>query len=69
MSELKRQAVKVILQEMSDNSEPARQVMLKAIEENWVQEKIAKEIIKSTDMTKTFDYFTDRIMSVFEETK
>lgn len=65
--EIQRQAVKNILQEMSDNTEPAKKIMLQAIEEEWSEAQTAKAIIESTDMTKTFDYYTGRIVSIFYE--
>lgn len=63
--ELQRQAIKNILKEMDENAKPTRELMVKAVEEDWDETKLVRAIVDATDLTKTFDYYTDRIMSVF----
>jgi len=70
--ELQRSAVKNILQELSDNSIPVTQIMATALIEDWSEERMQKEVgkaMKDMDLTKTFDYYADRIMSVFTDEK
>ena len=68
--ELRRQAVKNILQEMSDNAIPYQKVMVQAFQEDWSEERVQKELLKLMTpeaLTKDFNYYTDRIMSVFSD--
>ena len=71
-TEAKRAQVKKILNELSDNAAPVMELTIQALEEDWDEEKTRLEmakVLKNTDLTKTFDYYTDRIMTVFKEDK
>lgn len=68
--ELQRSVIKNILHEMNDAAVPMNKLTVRAISEDWDEDKFEKELLKAVgeiDITKTFDYYTDRIMSVFEE--
>ena len=68
--EVQRQAVKSILKELSDSAVPYTKVMVQAMQEDWEEEKLQAELIKLVTpeaLSKNFDYYTDRIMGVFEE--
>ena len=70
--ESKRAQIKKILNELSDNAAPVMELTVQALEEDWDEEKTRLEmakVLKNTDLTKTFDYYTDRIMTVFKEDK
>ena len=67
--ELQRQQVKAILNELSDAAVPIAELGAKAIKEDWDEDKLAEEMLKALSpeqLSKNFDYYTDRIMGVFE---
>lgn len=72
ISEVKRQAVKTVLKEMADDSALIRELTLKALQQDWDEEKLKTEIARvlvRMDTTKTYDYYTDRIMSIFTDSE
>lgn len=72
ISEVKRQAVKTVLMEMYELSAPIKELTIKCIQQDWDEAKFQGEMVKllrETDMTKTYDYYTERIMSIFIESE
>lgn len=65
-----REQIRAIFEEIDANARPMQELSIKAIEEDWDEDKFREETVKLIkqhllDVRKNYDYYTDKILKLF----
>ena len=67
-----RDEVRALFLEIDANAAPTTELTIRAIEEEWDEDRFREETVElirshQLDLRKNFDYYTDKVMSLFEK--